>query len=124
MKLYKVAKFSCKKPYYSLISSICMFFVSIYLKNILAIIVSVFSVLHHCRTYEDDDNDIFRYIDIFFALLLGFSFALHPENFVYLCLIIFIYSFIQIVKSSHLKSIMHMILHFVVIYLLFNEKNL
>ena len=58
MILYKTPEFSCHKSYYSLFSSVLMFFVSLHVKNYIALIVSLFSIVHHCRSYEDDYNDI------------------------------------------------------------------
>lgn len=121
MIIYKIPKFSCKKPYYSLLSSILMLVVSIYVQNSLALVVSIFSSVHHCRTYEDDDHDLVKLFDMMFAILLGISFLQKKDNLKYIISIIFIYIFIQFVKSTHMQSFLHMILHGLVIYMLLGD---
>ena len=122
MIIYKIPKFSCKKPYYSLLSSILMLVVSIYVQNSLALVVSIFSIVHHCRTYEDDDHDLVKVFDMMFAILLGISFLQKKDNLKYIISIIFIYIFIQFVKSTHMQSFLHMILHGIVIYILITSS--
>ena len=83
IQLYKTPSFSCDKPYYSLLSSILLLFLSIYLiyrqkrNGYLALIVSILSILHHCRSYSEfppslsDETDFLQVLDVPSQLLWG-----------------------------------------------------
>ena len=64
-----------------------------------------------------------KILDIFFAAILGITFLDKEENYIYIISIIFIYTMIQYIKSSHMKSFLHMILHFIVIYLIYKNSK-
>ena len=136
MDLDNQASTSCDKPYYSLLSSISMLFLSVYLiyqeKNIgyLSILVSIFSILHHYRSYSKSGpdgthgTDIIQLIDIFLTLCLGIVlFRIDHYNRVYIGLIIVLYFCIISIfsDSPHKQSLLHMIIHVILMHMLSNE---
>jgi hypothetical protein len=128
MKLFISPIFSDKYHYYSFYSSILILCTSIYLFycNVslfyLVGIVGLLSIFHHSRAYEQFSNDIFRFIDIFFANLLGiYILYLYPNEItVFLLSVIgFIYLSIQKIQSFRLKSFLHSLMHFTLCFLIF-----
>ena len=130
-QLYKTPSFSCNKPYYSLLSSISLLFLSIYLiyrqKRIgyLALIVSILSIIHHCRSYDGDDyNDVLQVLDVSFAITLGVVlFLQNTYNKIVTAVIIVLYLAILFMFSDkpHIQSFIHMIIHILVMHMLFHE---
>ena len=130
-QLYKTPSFSCNKPYYSLLSSISLLFLSIYLiyrqKRIgyLALIVSILSIIHHCRSYDGDDyNDVLQVLDVSFAITLGVVlFLQNTYNRIVTTLIIVLYLAILFMFSDkpHIQSFIHMIIHILVMHMLYYE---
>lgn len=135
-QLYKTPSFSCDKPYYSLLSSISLLFLSIYLiyrqKRIgfLALIVSILSILHHCRSYSEfppslsDETDFLQVLDVSFAITLGVVlFLQNTYNKIVTAVIIVLYLAILFMFSDnpHIQSFIHMIIHILVMHMLFHE---
>jgi hypothetical protein len=139
MKLYYKPSFSSKKKYYSLYSSLTLFVLSLYIiyrkeksfLSLLLFITGFISSIHHCRSFEDEYNDICRILDMTFANILGiYILYKHPNQitfggiFAIVCL--FLHLHMQ-VKSIKLKSFFHSFLHYLlcllVIYNYFLEPE-
>lgn len=135
MKFYIKPSFSLNKKYYSLYTSILLLLLSIYLlyKNkgtlilqYLLFIVGFISIIHHCRSFDDEYNDIFRIIDICFANILGlYIIYLYPNEitfgFIFLISFLFLYTQNKC-KSSKVQSLLHSIIHIsVIIIILLNN---
>lgn len=127
MKFYIKPCFSFNKKYYSLYTSFILLLLSFYLISTnkgtltlqyLLLIVGFISIIHHCRSFEDEYNDIFRIIDICFANILGlYIIYLYPNEITFG--IIFIISFLFLYtqnkcKSSKIQSILHSFIHILV----------
>jgi len=142
MKFYILPSYSPKKFYYSWYSSFLFIVLGIYfiLKDLSSkwvqynlLLVGFISIIHHRRSFEDEYHDIYRLVDIFFALLL--SFRIVYENctpdilFIGTCFIFF-FLFTQIIlspKNPKMKSILHALLHLfacICILLLYNEPSI
>ena len=137
MKFYKVPKFCYGKNYYSLYTSFLLFMASLYLfqnnqgpmilKSSL-FFVGLTSMIHHCRSFEDDYNDIFRIIDIIFANLFGLLILYlypNPKTFALLTFISVLFLHIQFQCKQHPKkqSILHSFIHIFVIMIIFLNTN-
>lgn len=132
MILYQKPSFSSKKKYYSLYSSLTLFLLSLYIiyrkeksfLSLLLFITGFISSIHHCRSFEDKYNDIFRILDMTFANILGiYILYKHPNQITFGGIFAIVFLFLHLhmkVKSIKLKSLLHSFLHyilcFVVIY--------
>ena len=136
MKFYKIPKFCFrKKYYYSLYTSFFLCMTSLYLfekkqtpriLQRLLFLVGVISMIHHCRSFQDDYDDFFRIIDIIFANLLGLCILyLYPnqKTFTLLTIICFLFFHVQFqCKSNPQKqSILHSFIHMIVIIIIFSN---
>lgn len=119
----------CPKPYYSMLSSLSMLILSLYLiyrqKMIgyFSTIVSIVSLLYHCRSHF---KNILKIMDVLFTVCLGLIlFTKNNYNRIILGLIFLIYLniFYIFAKASRIKSILHMVIHILVMHMLFNELN-
>ena len=128
MKLFIPPQFSKEYYYYSFYSSILLLCSSIYLYfmnqslSFLLGVVGLLSIFHHSRSYEQEFNDLFRYLDIFFANLLGlYIFYLFPnkETVFFLSLISFLYLSIQKINSFQYKSLLHSFIHIILCFMIF-----
>lgn len=128
MKLFIPPTFSKEYYYYSFYSSIIIVCSSIYLYfmncslSFLVGIVGLLSIFHHSRSYEQNSNDFFRCIDIFFANFLGlYIFYLYPnkETVFFLSLISFLYILIQKINSFPYKSLLHSFMHLILCFMIF-----
>lgn len=134
MKFYKIPKLCFrKKHYYSLLTSFLLFMTSLYLfernqtpliLQRLLFLVGVISMIHHCRSFQDDYDDFFRIIDIVFAILLGLCIIyLYPneKTFLLLILICFLFLHVQFQCKANPKkqSILHSFIHIIVIIIIF-----
>lgn len=128
--IYKYPEFNKNYTYYSFFTSILFILVVIYLYNsnaerdltLLLSIVGFFSVIHHARSYEQNYNDYFRYVDILFANILGLYIMIHFKNIFTLSilgLIICLFFSINKCSSPRTKSLIHSYLHLTVILIIF-----
>ena len=84
--------------------------------------VGIVSLFHHTRNYTQSYNDPLKYIDRFFAVLLGIIviYVFGWTSLVYLIPTVILYI---IVTFSHIdpciKSILHMLLHIIAVSRLF-----
>lgn len=130
MKIYEYPTFNRGYTYYSLLTSILFILVAIYLYYsittqdlaLLLSLVGLFSVFHHARSYEQNYNDYFRYVDILFANILGLYIMIHFKNIFTLSilgLIICLFFSINKCSSPKTKSFIHSYLHLLVILVVF-----
>lgn len=128
MKFFIFPTFTKTSRYYSFYSSILLLCSSIYLYfmnqslSFLLGIVGLLSIFHHSRSYEQEFNDLFRYLDIFFANLLGlYVFYLFPTIYsvFLLSLIGFLFLSLQKIESPIYKSFFHSIIHILVCFIIF-----
>lgn len=140
MKFYIIPSFCSTKFYYSFYSSFLFILLGFYFimtkratKPIqyTLIFVGVISTIHHCRSFSDEYNDIFRLIDISCACLLAFLilYVNYTMNvlFVATCIVGF---FLYIQNSNDLnseqKSLYHGIFHIIVclsVFFLYRERT-
>lgn len=128
MKLFIPPIFSNEYHYYSFYSSIIILCSSIYLYfmnhslSFLLGIVGLLSIFHHSRAYEQEFNDLFRYLDIFIANFSGlYILYVYPteETVFFLSLISFLYLYIQKINSFSYKSLLHSIIHLILCFMIF-----
>ena len=131
MIFYYKPSFKWTYPNYSLLSSFLFILLGIYfiitkqapiiIQNI-TLIVGIISVIHHCRTFDEDFNDIFRMIDIFFAnLLVVLIFYYKPtyDTFCFGLFLLFFFLMIQKFYSNRNKSFFHAIFHLLICIFIF-----
>ena len=124
MKFYCIPTFSKKSFYFSLFTSICFFFVANYfflqkiyptpLFIVLLYIVSIVSIFHHVRSYDETFNDVVRWIDIVFANSFGFYvlFFFNKEpNLFWIFSTCYFFMFTQFAKDTKTKSFFHSLCH-------------
>ena len=101
-----------------LLTALAVFFLKVnYLLVISLVCVGIFSLFHHTRNYTTKSNDPLKYIDRFFAVLLGiiiiYVFGLTSLIYIVPAVIIyFIVTFSNI--NPCVKSILHMLLHIII----------
>ena len=132
MKFYICPTFSKKKFYYSCYSSFLFVLLGLYFiiskkaGKILQyglILMGLISMVHHCRSFTDDYQDIFRYIDMICANLLALIvFFDHPTKTTFFlgCFVLLLYLYIQnICRSPVYKSLFHALFHTIMCLIIF-----
>ena len=137
MKFYIFPTISISKNYYSFYTSFGFLLLYLYLtfyqkgppllQNVI-LLVAIFSMIHHVRSFEDDYHDFFRYMDILLATCLSVLILFYYFNQVTIffgILLVSLFFYIQIKCKSFPKkqSILHACLHLLVISLLIYNVN-
>ena len=136
MKFYITPSIDSSKSYYSLYTSVLFVILSFYLGYykkcpsivyLTILVVGFVSMIHHARSFEDEYDDVFRYVDIFFAFSLSILiiyFYLHKVTIVFGIFLVSLFVYIQKnCTSPRIKSILHAIFHLLVIFLLLYNVN-
>lgn len=124
MKFYCTPTFPKNSFYFSLWTSISFFFVATYfffqkkypslLFLALLYTVSIVSIFHHVRSYDETFNDVVRWIDIVFANCFGFYllFFFNKEpNLFWIFSTCYFFMFTQFAKDTKTKSFFHSLSH-------------
>ena len=81
--------------------------------------VTVLSIVHHTRAYEQEYTDLIRYVDIFFAVSLGIYLVCTNYQdymiYVFVALIGICFYFIHTIDIPHVQSKIHAIAHVIAI---------
>ena len=136
MIFYYKPSFKWNYPNYSLFSSLLFIIVGMYLMiteqgpstiQYMTLIVGLISVIHHCRTNDENFHDIFRMIDIFCANLLGllvFYYKPTYDTLYFGIFILFIFILIQKLNCNRNKSFFHALFHIsICIFILYSFKK-
>lgn len=131
MKFYHSPSFSMDKTYYALYSSIMLLLLSLYFiytkkgtltLRILLFIVGLISTIHHCRTYDDEDYDIFKIIDWILVAIFGLYILYLYQNrttFIVLLVISVLILYLQLKsKPSKTQSLLNSFIHILVAMIL------
>ena len=136
IKFYTIPTISSSKYYYSFYTSfgfiLLYFYLQCYQKcaSILyhtILLVGIVSSIHHIRSFEDDYNDMFRYIDIVLATCFTLLMVFFYWNQVLICfgilLVVFFFYIQTQITSPKKQSIFHAWLHLLVISLVLLTVN-
>lgn len=124
MIFYHRPKFSSKSFNYSLLSSFLFVLLGVYfiilqkaplVIQYVTLLVGIFSVLHHLRSYNEEYRDIIRILDIMFANALAIAvFYYQPTLVTLLFGILLLGTFLSIqywMTSNKYKSLVHALFH-------------
>ena len=101
-----------------LLTALGVFFLKVnYLLVICLVCVGIFSLFHHRRNYTTKSNDLLKYIDRFFAVLLGIIiiYVFGWTSLIYIVPAVIIYFIVTFSNINPcVKSVLHMFLHILI----------